>query len=263
MKSTKRLTKAVFVNVAGASSKFSCLICVSVLFFSSCGTPSLLQTAEIREGFSVTMKFSYSLVDEEVVDTYSGVSDMADAIGEISVWVIPKYAFGIRPAWGRAGYETGIDIELVGIDTAVVNTGIGPFSIEPYLKLRWVEEGCYRLASVITFPSLWACCIAPFPRAYLVGDYELNDTFTFYSSFFLDHRGLFGQGRPIGVGLLAGVDTKFSSARIDPKYATVEFPAELGVGWYREYGIHPFVGAGISAIKLAFRTSLKGFSMVK
>jgi len=181
------------------------------------------------------MKLSYSFVDEEIVDIWSGVSDMADAVGEISVWVMPRIAVGIRPAWGRGGYEVGIDIELelVGVDIestdeALISVDKRFISIEPYLKLRLLKKGRYHIAPVIAFPSL-------LPRVYLVADYELNERFAFYSSLFLDHRGLFGQGRPIGVGLLAGVGTK-------------SFLAELGAGWYRDYGIHPFIGVGFADI---------------
>jgi len=115
MKGTKTSIDAAFVTAIGISCKFSCLVCVLILFFSGCGTPSLLQTAEIRGGFSITMKLSCSLADEEVVDTWSGDDYITDDIGEIPIWVMPKFAIGVCPTWERGGHATGIDIEWGGL----------------------------------------------------------------------------------------------------------------------------------------------------
>ena len=161
----------------------------------------------------------------------------------VYAYVIPQYAFGLRPAWGVSFLETGIDIE------AYWGRDRGFLSIEPYLKLRWLERTRYRSALVIAFPLI-------IPRMYLLGDYQLNETFTLYSSVFFDHRGgslydgfLDEPWDPrgldsIGCGALVGIDIN---------YASMQFPVELGIGSYREpgprhtitHGIHPFVGVGI------------------
>ena len=42
---------------------FLCIVSL-VLLLNGCGSPTLLQTAETREGFTITGKFSCSLVTE-------------------------------------------------------------------------------------------------------------------------------------------------------------------------------------------------------
>jgi len=222
------------------------LFVVSSIILHGCGTPTLLETPEITEGFSVRAKLSVSLV-KEVDNGFSG-----------EPWVIPQWAFTVHPVW-NSGSQREIG----------VNFGIAARQRQPKWRARWiflpVIEPTFKFklgdsTSVIGVLPL----IPPIPipmgiRTYFARSYRTDST-AFYGSLFLDMKLAsasdvdIGNGGPpprssTGLGMLVGISAFEDTNR--------NILGEIGLGMYRaKYGSawksgvtetrpHPFVGVGM------------------